>query len=95
MEVVLHLMARTTMDDVRRSISTYVTHLRQVSCLLTGSDLKKLGVPAGPLYARILEEVKAARLNGLATTREDEMRIVERVWRRDEARTARKNGKTS
>jgi len=36
---------------------------------------------------------KAARLNGLAKSREDEMRIVERVWRKDECRTARKKGK--
>jgi tRNA nucleotidyltransferase (CCA-adding enzyme) len=93
MEVILHLMARTTLDDVRRSISTYVTHLREVTCLLTGRDLKKLKVPEGPLYARILEEIRAARLNGLAKSREDEIRIVERVWGKDEVRTARKNVK--
>jgi tRNA nucleotidyltransferase (CCA-adding enzyme) len=75
-------MARTTLDDVRRVISTFVTHLRVVDCLLTGRDLKKLGVPEGPLYSRILEEVKAARLNGQARTREDELRIVEKVWRK-------------
>jgi tRNA nucleotidyltransferase (CCA-adding enzyme) len=82
MELLLHLMARTTLDDVRRVISTFVTHLRVVDCLLTGRDLKKLGVPEGPLYSRILEEVKAARLNGQARTREDELRIVEKVWRK-------------
>ena len=90
LEVVLHLMARTTMDDVRRSISTFVTHLREVSGLLTGRDLKKLRVPEGPLYTRILDEIKAARLNGKAKTREDELRIVERVWRKEEVRTGRK-----
>ena len=95
MEVILHLMARTTLDDVRRSISTFVTHLRQVTCLLTGRDLKKMGVPVGPLYARILEEIKAARLNGHAVSREDEVRIVERVWRREEGRSGRKSGKPS
>jgi tRNA nucleotidyltransferase (CCA-adding enzyme) len=94
LEVVVHLMARTEMDDVRRSISTYVTHLREVGCLLTGCDLKKMKVPEGPLYTRILDEIKAARLNGLAKTREDEMRIVERAWRKDECRTARKKGES-
>ena len=83
-------MARTTMDDVRRSISTFVTHLREVTCLLTGRDLKKLRVPEGPLYTRILEEIKAARLNGKAKTREDELRIVERVWRKEDVGTGRK-----
>ncbi len=83
LEQLLHLMAKTVMDEVRRAISTYVTHLREVNCILTGQDLKKLGVPAGPLYSRILEEIKGARLNGTATTREDELRIAEKVWRRD------------
>ena len=87
LEQVLHLMARTVMDDVRHAISTYVTHLRDVTCLVTGQDLKKLGVPAGPLYTRILEEIKGARLNGHAATREDELRIAEKVWRRDKPAT--------
>ncbi len=95
LEVILHLMARTTMDDVRRAISTYVTHLRQVTCILTGSDLKKLGIPPGPLFGRILKELRGARLNGVATTREDELRIAEKVWRKDTAQTARKNACTT
>ncbi len=87
LEVILHLMARTLLDDVRRAISTYVTHLRDVVCLLTGEDLKKLGVPPGPLYTRILEEIKGARLNGTIATREDELRIAEKLWRRDKSAT--------
>ena len=81
MEVLLHLMARTTLDDVRRALSTYVTHLRDITCILTGRDLQQLGIPEGPGYARILEELREARLNGLATTREDELRIVESARR--------------
>jgi len=83
LEIILHLMARTTMEDVRRAISSYVTQLSAVTCLVTGRDLKKMGVPAGPLYGRILDEIKGARLNGHAKTREDELRIAEKVWRRD------------
>ncbi len=83
LEVILHLMARTVVEDVRRALSTYVTHLRDVTCLVTGQDLKKLGIPQGPLYTRILEEIKGARLNGQAVTREDELRIAEKVWRKN------------
>ena len=83
LEVVLHLMARTVLDDVRRAISTYVTHLRAVTCQVTGEDLKKMGVPPGPLFTRILGEIKAARLNGHATTREDELKLAKKVWRKE------------
>ena len=88
-EIILHLMARTMLDDVRRAVSTYVTHLRDVTPLVTGDDLKRLGVPAGPLYTTILHEIRGARLNGQVTTREDELRIAEKVWRREGAMTGR------
>ena len=90
LEILLHLMARTTLDDVRRAISTYVTHLREVVCLLTGRDLKRMGIPEGPLYARILEELKGARLNGLVVTRDDELKIAERLWRRSDEGAAKR-----
>jgi len=74
-EVLLYLMARTPIEEVKRSISLYVTQLQNVSCSITGDDLKALGVPEGPRIREILDLVLDARLNGHVASREDELRI--------------------
>jgi hypothetical protein len=44
----------------------------------------------GPTYTTILDAVKAARLNGEVTTRDDELQVVEKVWREMGRTAARK-----
>lgn len=75
-EVLLYIMAKTRCDDVRKYVSLYVTQLREITCSVTGDDLKALGLPPGPRYREILDTVLAARLNGGATTREEELVLV-------------------
>jgi tRNA nucleotidyltransferase/poly(A) polymerase len=43
--------------------------------LLTGEDLLRLGVPAGPLYRTILDEVRRAQLDGEVHTSEEALRL--------------------
>jgi tRNA nucleotidyltransferase (CCA-adding enzyme) len=74
-EILLYMMSRTRSEEVKRFISLYFTQLRNVRCLITGEDLKALGVPEGPRFREILDAVLDDRLNGLAATREDELRI--------------------
>ncbi len=74
-EVLLYLMSRTRSEEVKRCISLYFTQLQNIRCFITGEDLKALGVPEGPRFREILDVVLDARLNGLAATREDELRI--------------------
>ncbi len=76
-EILLYLMAKTADAGVKKLISLYFTHLQNVRCLITGEDLKQLGVKAGPLYRKILDEVLRARLNGHLLSRDDELRFVE------------------
>jgi tRNA nucleotidyltransferase (CCA-adding enzyme) len=75
-EVLLYIMAKTQNDEVRRYVSLYMTQLRGVVTHINGDDLKSLGIPSGPRYREILDQVLTARLNSEAVTRDDEMRIV-------------------
>ena len=75
-EVLLYILARIGEDEVRRWVSHFVTHLRQVKPLLDGHDLKRLGVPPGPQYKLIMNALLAARLNGKVVTVEDERSLV-------------------
>jgi tRNA nucleotidyltransferase (CCA-adding enzyme) len=67
---------------VGHSLRHYLAELRGVETLLRGEDLIELGVPEGPRVGEVLKELKAARLDGLVETREDEERFVRRRLRR-------------
>ena len=81
-EVLLFLMAKTGSGDAKKCISLYFTQLQGVRCLITGADLKSLGVPVGPLYRELLDAVLKARLNGDILSREDELVLVRERMKR-------------
>ncbi|KAF0218543.1 MAG: hypothetical protein FD174_2843 [Geobacteraceae bacterium] len=78
-EILLYMMAKTGSEEVKKFISLHFTQLQNVRCLITGEDLKKLGVPEGPAYKKILDMVLSARLNNLVQSLEDELRMVEKT----------------
>jgi tRNA nucleotidyltransferase (CCA-adding enzyme) len=92
-EVLLYLMARTTSEEVRRWISYFFTHLRQISSLLSGNDLKGLGIAPGPIYKEILSTLLDARLNGRVVTRDDEVALVRKRYQKSSSHRARSYGK--
>jgi tRNA nucleotidyltransferase (CCA-adding enzyme) len=49
---------------------------RHVHPELDGHDLASLGVPRGPLYSELLRNLRAARLDGVLLTRDDEIAYV-------------------
>ncbi len=87
-EILLYLMARAGREEARRRISYYFTHLRHVTTQISGHDLKNMGIPPGPVYSEILEDLLNARLNGRVSTREDELERVCRRYRKHMGKTA-------
>ncbi len=61
---------------IQARLERYAREWRHVQCEMTGKDLKKLGLPPGPTYRHIFETLRAARLDGEITTREEEERRV-------------------
>jgi tRNA nucleotidyltransferase (CCA-adding enzyme) len=64
---------------VRRRLWQYLEHWRHRRAALRGRDLQALGVSPGPAMGRMLARLRAARLDGEARRREDEVRLV-RAW---------------
>lgn len=75
-EILLFAMAIT--KDVRRKkdISHFLVELKKVATFLKGSDLKRLGIPAGPVYAVILKALLDEKLRGKLKSAEDEQNFV-------------------
>jgi hypothetical protein len=53
------------------NIRRYVDTIRSLPPLLTGADLQALGIPPGPRYKQILEQVRRAQLAGIIATPND------------------------
>lgn len=75
------LVARIDADDWRLSerIHDYSVHLRPQQTSLGGADLKTLGIPAGPIYKRILAAIRAARIDGQIASREEEIALARQL----------------
>ncbi len=63
----------------RRHLLRYGAELVAIQPLIRAADLAALGIPAGPLYRTILERVRAARLDGLVLSREEELALAVRI----------------
>jgi tRNA nucleotidyltransferase (CCA-adding enzyme) len=78
-ELILFMMAAAKRETVRKAISHYCVHLRFIRPLLRGRDLKALGLPPGPRYRLILNDLLNARLNGRVETRNDELALARQL----------------
>jgi tRNA nucleotidyltransferase (CCA-adding enzyme) len=91
LEGALHLMARTRLEPVRKSISLYLTQLRGVDIKISGDDLIAMGLEPGPRVGEVLQRVLAAKLDGQAPTLLAEIAVAEDILRREgTAREARR-----
>ncbi|MFW5837854.1 MAG: CBS domain-containing protein [Desulfovibrionaceae bacterium] len=81
LEGVLYLMARTRDEKMRKSISLYLTQLKDHTLDIRGEDLMAMDIPPGPVYSRILRKVRAAKLDGLAKTRDAQLELAKRLYR--------------
>ncbi len=78
-EGVLFLMARSRKEHIRRNISQYLSRLRFLEIEVNGNDLKELGIPPGPIYTRILDRLIAARVDGKAESREEQLQLAKQL----------------
>jgi tRNA nucleotidyltransferase (CCA-adding enzyme) len=79
LETILLAMAISKDRQKQKVISHYLTELRKAKTILTGEDLKLLGIEPGPLYSQILKKLLEERLRGHLKSREDEERFVKDV----------------
>jgi tRNA nucleotidyltransferase (CCA-adding enzyme) len=72
------LLMRVVTDSwlVRQRFDQYQRRLRHVRPILSGDDLRRMGIEPGRIYSDILTRLRAARLDGEASTREEEAALV-------------------
>lgn len=63
-EMVLYVAARTTKEDLKHRLLEYLKEWRDLKLVITGNDLKEMGLKPGPLFKKILTELKHRVLDG-------------------------------
>ncbi len=71
-EGLLYLMAIARKNDIKKSVSLYVTSLRKTHPHTTGDMLKKMGYTPGPAFKTMLNDLLGAQLDKLVKTEEEE-----------------------
>ena len=71
-ETLLILMAKSKGETVKRQVSAFLTTYQHVKPILTGKDLKAMGLKPGPQFKKILDRLLDARLNGDIKTESEE-----------------------
>jgi len=64
---------------VKRQVSAFLTTYQHVKPILTGTNLKTMGLKPGPQFKRILDRLLHARLNGEGKSEQDERQLVQQV----------------
>lgn len=78
-EVIIFCMALTPDNEKKKAISHFLIELRKVSHMLTGSDLKKMGITPGPVYSEIFSRIIDEKLHMRLASREDEIKFVKKI----------------
>jgi len=63
-ESLLFLLAKTGDERVKSSVVEYLKELRHIEPIVSGDDLKKMGLKPGPVFGEILREAFDAQLDG-------------------------------
>jgi len=77
-EVLLIMLARGGPESEER-FRRFLTEYRRVRPEVSGRDLEELGLPPGPAYRQVLEELLFARLDGRIQTRGEELALARRL----------------
>lgn len=76
-EAAIALAALLENDETFAAYATqFLSTWQSVQAALDGNDLRRMGIPAGPQYREILWQIRAARLDGVLHTREEEEALV-------------------
>ncbi len=75
----IYTVSISTEGEAQRALQTYLTAWRHIKPHATGQDLKRLGLPPGPQYQRILRRLRDAWLDGEIASKEEETALLQQL----------------
>lgn len=80
-ELILYIMAASEQEKVKKAISHFFTKLRYIHTSIKGDDLIQMGLKPGPIFRKIFEAIRDAKLDGAIRDRDDEIHFAEQYVR--------------
>ncbi len=80
LESQLFLLAGTADEDLRRDLSNYISRVRGLKLDIGGEDLIFMGISPGPSVGNILQKVLEAKIDGLVTSKEDQLEFAQSLF---------------
>ncbi len=81
-ETLLFIMAKCGGRLLKRRAKDFLTKYNSVRISLRGADLKRLGAQPGPCFTEILKATLYAKIDGLISTKQDELSFAEKQIKR-------------
>ena len=78
-ELLFLAMMESDADIAKERINNYFKKYKRERLLISGEELKELGVKPGPIYSQILNKLLFAQLDGEVKNKRDEMRFVKNI----------------
>ena len=76
-ELVIYAVSLSAKGRAKQALQDYLGKWQHIKPRTTGHDLKKLGLPPGPNYQNILDQLRAAWLDGEIKSNEEEKALLE------------------
>ena len=70
----------TTDSILKQNIQTYFKTWRHIHPLITGEDLKSLGIAPGPQFKHILQDLRTQKLGNLLPTKQEELTYIKKHY---------------
>jgi len=77
--VLAALRVATDSKVARRNIDLYARKLRHIKSIIDGHYLQRMGIPTGPLYREILQQLRDARMDGRIVTIAEEETLIQEL----------------
>jgi tRNA nucleotidyltransferase (CCA-adding enzyme) len=87
-EAKLLIMAKTRSEPIKKAISNYITYIDTLNPVLNGEDLKNMGIKEGPVYKKILDVLREAKIDLGLKTKEDEINFIREYTEKEGLLTA-------
>jgi len=78
-EVILLLKAKYKNRRIQKHIEKFFKDYNGTRIHISGDDLHRLGIVPSPRYQKIFKKVLNAKLNGLVTTKEEELALIKKL----------------
>jgi len=78
-EVIIFLWTKSRHRKTKELYTKFLIKYANIKLKITGDDLKKLSLPAGPVFKKVLDNTLYAKIDGLINSKQEELDFVERL----------------